>query len=79
MLTAKGLISGVEKDAGAQIDAPPFGGMLHIGIGFLWIKGEMFGTPYKTFLKYIENRNTRHILMGWGILSYLLLNGVYMV
>jgi len=45
MLTAKGFISGVKKDAGAQIDAPPFGGMFHIGIGLFWIKGEMFGTP----------------------------------
>jgi hypothetical protein len=35
----------MEKDTGAQIDAPPFGGMLHIGIGFFWIKGEMFGSP----------------------------------
>jgi hypothetical protein len=45
MLTAKGFISRVEKDAGAQIDAPPFGGMLHIGIRLFWIKGEMFGSP----------------------------------
>ena len=45
MLTAKGLIRGVKKDTGAQIDAPPFGGMFHIGIGFFWIKGEMFGSP----------------------------------
>ena len=45
VLTAKGLIGGVEKDAGAQIDAPPSGGMLHIGVGFFGIKGEMFGSP----------------------------------
>jgi hypothetical protein len=45
MLTAKGFIGGMEKDTGAQIDAPPFGGMLHIGIGLFGIKGEMFGSP----------------------------------
>ena len=45
VFAAKGLIGGVEKDAGAQIDAPPFGGMLHIGVGFFGIKGEMFGSP----------------------------------
>jgi hypothetical protein len=45
MFAAKGLVGGMEKDAGAQIDAPSFGRMLHIGIGFFWIKGEMFGSP----------------------------------
>jgi hypothetical protein len=45
VLTVKGLIDGVEKDTGTQIYAPSFGGMLHIGVGLLGIKGEMFGTP----------------------------------
>jgi hypothetical protein len=45
MLAAKGLIGRVKKDTGAQIDAPPFGGMLHIGVGFFRVKGEMFRTP----------------------------------
>ena len=45
VLTVKGLIDGVDKDTGTQIYAPSFGGMLHIGVGLLGIKGEMFGTP----------------------------------
>jgi hypothetical protein len=45
---------GMEKEAGSQINPPSFDRMLHIGVGFHWIVGEMSGSAVETWLEHIK-------------------------
>jgi len=47
-------IVGIEKKAGSQIDPPSFDWMLHIGVGFHGIVGEMSGSAVEAWLEHIK-------------------------
>ena len=47
-------IVGMEKEAGSQIDPPSFYGVLHKGVGFHGIVGEMSGSAVETWLEHIK-------------------------
>jgi hypothetical protein len=44
----------VEKEAGSQIDPPSFRRMLHVGVGFHGIVGEMSGSAEEAWLEHIK-------------------------
>jgi hypothetical protein len=45
---------GMEKEAGSQIDPPSFDRMLHIGVGFYGVMGEMSGSAVEAWLEHIK-------------------------
>ena len=44
----------MEEKAGSQIDPPSFYGVLHIGVGFHGIVGEMSGSAVEAWLEHIK-------------------------
>lgn len=51
----------MEKDTGSKIDAPSFGGMLHIGVGLFGIVWQIGVPPYKALLEDVEEYHY------WGV------------